>query len=57
MMKRVPVEEPIVFAGGVAKNPCLHRLLEETLGKEILVPEKPQMVGAIGAALLACENP
>lgn len=53
MLKRVSVEEPIVFAGGVARNVCMLRLLEETLDKRITVPEDPQMVGAYGAALLA----
>ncbi len=55
MVKRVSVEGPIVFAGGVARNPCMHRLLEKALQSEIMVPESPQMVGALGAALLACE--
>ncbi|MBW2345428.1 MAG: 3-hydroxyacyl-ACP dehydratase [Deltaproteobacteria bacterium] len=53
MMKRVSVIEPILFAGGAARNPCMRRLLEQALGKDILVPENPQMVGALGAALLA----
>ncbi len=53
MLKRVSVEEPIVFAGGVARNVCMHRLLQESLEKKIAVPEDPQMVGAYGAALLA----
>ena len=44
------------FAGGAAKNPCMRRLLEETLERQVLVPEDPQMVGALGAALLAGEN-
>ena len=53
MLKRVSVEEPIVFAGGVAQNVCMLRLLEDTLEKQITVPRDPQMVGAYGAALLA----
>jgi (R)-2-hydroxyacyl-CoA dehydratese activating ATPase len=53
MVKRLSPQEPIVFAGGVAKNPCMRLLLEEALRAEILVPESPQMVGALGAALLA----
>ncbi len=52
MLKRVTVKEPILFAGGVARNPCIRHLLEETLGANILVPENPQMVGALGAAIL-----
>lgn len=53
MLRRVLVEGPVVFAGGVARNACMRHLLEETLEKEITVPEDPQMVGAYGAALLA----
>ena len=53
MMKRVTVKEPILFAGGVARNPCMRYLLKEALGSDILVPENPQMVGALGAAMLA----
>jgi (R)-2-hydroxyacyl-CoA dehydratese activating ATPase len=53
MLKRVTVKEPILFAGGVARNPCMRHLLEEALGVPILVPENPQMVGALGAALMA----
>ncbi|MBW1962483.1 MAG: 3-hydroxyacyl-ACP dehydratase [Deltaproteobacteria bacterium] len=53
MLKRVSINGDIVFAGGVARNPCMRRLLEKALDKVILVPENPQMVGAMGAALLA----
>jgi len=38
---------------GVARNPCISALLREVIGKDILVPEDPQMVGALGAAMLA----
>ncbi len=56
MLKRVSVNEAIIFAGGVAKNSCMCHLLAETFQKKILVPENPQMVGAFGAALLAGET-
>ncbi len=56
MLKRVSVKEPIIFAGGVARNPCTRHLLEEVLGQKIVIPENPQMVGALGAALLAGEK-
>lgn len=56
MLKRVSVEEPIVFAGGVARNVCMRRLLEDILEKKITVPEDPQMVGAYGGALLAARQ-
>ena len=51
MLRRVGVTAPLVFAGGVAHNPCVVRLLEEELGQPIIVPENPDMVGALGAAL------
>jgi len=53
MLKRTSVKEAIIFAGGVARNPCIRRLLEKAMDKDIMVPEDPQMVGAMGAALLA----
>jgi predicted CoA-substrate-specific enzyme activase len=53
MVKRVSAEQPMVFAGGVARNACMTRLLEDAFQTRILVPEDPQMVGALGAALLA----
>jgi len=55
MMKRVSDEDPIMFAGGVARNPCINQLLEINLNRKIIVPENPQVVGALGAALLAAE--
>ncbi len=51
MLRRVGASPPLVFAGGVAHNPCAVRLLEEQLGQPVSVPENPDMVGAIGAAL------
>lgn len=57
MLKRVSVTEPLLFAGGVARNPCMLDMLQEATGATILVPEAPQMVGAIGAALLSSSTP
>ena len=57
MINRVSSAGDIVFTGGVAKNPCMQRFLAETLGRNVLVPEDPQLVGALGAALLAREIP
>lgn len=54
MLKRVSVVQPLVFAGGVALNPCMVRLLEEALDSPVIIPPRPQSMGALGAALLAC---
>lgn len=41
------------MTGGVAKNGGVLRALEEKLKTKIEVPPEPQIVGALGAALLA----
>jgi len=50
---RVGVEPDITLTGGVAHNEGVVRALEEALGVKVHVPERPQFVGALGAALLA----
>ncbi len=52
MVRRIGLKDGIVFAGGAALNKCLRQLLSEKLGVEITVPNDPQIVGALGAALL-----
>ena len=56
MVKRVSPEGPVVFTGGVANNDFLVSLLAEAARRPVLVPEAPEMAGALGAALLAQEN-
>ncbi|MGI6685800.1 MAG: acyl-CoA dehydratase activase [Bacillota bacterium] len=43
----------IVFTGGVALNQGVQRSLEQELGMKVYVPEKCQLAGALGAALIA----
>jgi predicted CoA-substrate-specific enzyme activase len=46
----------VVMTGGVvAHNPYLVAMTEELVGRKILVPEFPQLTGAVGAALYAIE--
>ena len=47
---------PIVFQGGVAFNQGIVRAFEETLGTQVIVPPHHEVMGAIGAALLAHEE-
>lgn len=47
------VKDSVVFAGGAARSGCLKRLLGDKLGVDITVPGQPQLVGALGAALMA----
>ena len=53
MARRVGVSGKAVFAGGASLNRCIGKLLGEKLGGELIVPDSPQLVGALGAALLA----
>jgi (R)-2-hydroxyacyl-CoA dehydratese activating ATPase len=53
MVRRLGLEERLVFTGGGALNGCLQRLLAEELGVSPTVPGNPQTVGALGAALHA----
>lgn len=53
MVRRVGVRDRLVFAGGVAQNLCLQQLFSQALGIPLTVPESPQTVGALGAALHA----
>ena len=53
MAKRFPLREEVVFAGGCAHNPCLKKLLEQSLKRNIRVGSVPEMTGALGAALFA----
>ncbi len=53
MVRRIGFKEKVVFAGGAALNRCLRQLVGEKLGVELTVPCEPQIVGALGAALLA----
>lgn len=53
MLNRVSPQGTVVFTGGVANTPFMVKLLGRMTQREILVPEQPEMNGAVGAALLA----
>lgn len=48
------LDEPgdLVFCGGVARSKCVAGLLRKKLKREIVVPPNPQILSALGAALL-----
>ena len=50
------VRAPVVFTGGVAMIPGVDRALESVLGQEVQIAPRPQITGALGAALLARES-
>lgn len=45
--------EPILFQGGVAANPGIKEAFERELNKTVNVPRDFQLMGALGAAILA----
>ena len=47
---QIGIEEPILFGGGGALNPGLVKSMRRILG-EVTIPQDPQFIGAIGAAL------
>jgi benzoyl-CoA reductase subunit D len=53
MVRRIPVENDVVLIGGVANNAAILDVMKKHLGVDILVPENPQYVSALGAALSA----
>ena len=50
------IKPPVLFQGGVAFNEGIIRAFQEELGSEIIVPPHPEIMGAIGAALLVQEE-
>ena len=56
MVSRVGLREPVVMTGGVARNPAAVRHLERELGATLILPETPQLAGALGAALFALDD-
>jgi benzoyl-CoA reductase subunit D len=53
MVHRLGINPEVVLVGGVAKDVGFLDSLKRKLGVNILVPEFPEYVGALGAALTA----
>lgn len=56
LVRHVDGRPPMVFQGGVAKNRALAKTLESLLDCPLATPPEPQLVGALGAALLALDQ-
>lgn len=56
LIARVGIETLVALTGGVALNPGVKKMLEKRLSVPIEVPPNPQMIGALGAALLASKQ-
>lgn len=53
MVQKVGVPSELLICGGVARNVGIVKAIETRLGKPVLLPEQPQYVRALGAAVFA----
>jgi len=56
LLERVGPAGKIAMTGGVAKNVGVVRAVGERVGQSMMVYQEPQIVGALGAALIASER-
>jgi len=56
LLDRVGGEGEIAMSGGVAKNIGVVSAIEDKLGVKLHIPKEPQIIGALGAALIALER-
>jgi benzoyl-CoA reductase subunit D len=56
MVYRLGVNPDVVLVGGVAKDGGFVASLKRKLGIDILIPEHPEFIGALGAALVAASR-
>jgi activator of 2-hydroxyglutaryl-CoA dehydratase len=52
LLKRVGLDGPVAFIGGVARQEGMVVALRDKLGVPVHVPEGPEFAAALGAALL-----
>ncbi len=55
LASRVGITPPIMMTGGVAKNKGVVAWLSRILQQEIIIPEEPQIIGALGASMIGLE--
>jgi activator of 2-hydroxyglutaryl-CoA dehydratase len=53
LAKRVGIKEDVVICGGVAKNRGFVKIFKEVIGVKLIIPESPEILPALGAALIA----
>lgn len=56
LVQKVRLLSPIAVTGGVARNVGVVSAFEKLYGFKLLVPEDPQSIGALGAAIIAREK-
>jgi predicted CoA-substrate-specific enzyme activase len=53
LVKKVKLQEPCAICGGGALNMALIKTIESELNTRLLVPAQPQLITALGAAIIA----
>ncbi|MDD3840259.1 MAG: acyl-CoA dehydratase activase [Clostridia bacterium] len=53
---RTGMKPEYMITGGVAKNIGVVRAVEQRLGSKVIVPEQPEICGALGAAIIASKD-
>jgi ferredoxin len=56
LLKKVSIEKDFTITGGIAKNKGMVAEISEKVGLEPMLAEDPQIIGALGAAILARER-
>jgi predicted CoA-substrate-specific enzyme activase len=56
LLTRVKLEPELTLVGGVARQAGMVRAMESAAGMKVNVPKDPELVGALGAALLALQR-
>jgi predicted CoA-substrate-specific enzyme activase len=53
VLRRVATQKDVLLCGGVATYQTIVKMFDSELGFPVLVPEDPQVIGALGAALVS----
>lgn len=56
LVRKVKLEKPCAICGGGALNTALVQTIEQELNVNLLVPAQPQLVAALGAAIVAATS-
>jgi benzoyl-CoA reductase subunit D len=56
MVRRVGINNDVALIGGVSHNPGFVSSLSHALETDVAVPDSPEYVGALGAAIIAAER-
>ncbi|MCO5161343.1 MAG: acyl-CoA dehydratase activase [Mesorhizobium sp.] len=56
LVGRVGKKGPVVMTGGVANNPAAVHYIQEELQMPLILPDVPQIAGALGAALIGLDD-